>query len=354
MNYQRHVSPQTQFYQVPHPFILESGVLLEQVQIAYRTWGTLDSSGSNAVLVCHAFTGSADVDRWWDPLLGKGRALDPQENFIVCSNILGSCYGTTGPTSINPRTGKPYGPNFPDINIRDMVRLQHVLIKALGIKSLRLVIGGSLGGMQVLEWALLYRDEVEVIAVIAASGKHSAWCIGLSEAQRQAIYADPAWQGGYYLQEQPPSQGLAIARMIAMVTYRSWQSFNERFARQRNENFAIANYLNYQGQKLVERFDPNTYITLSRAMDHHDVTRGDQSYESVLRSIQQPTLIVAIESDILYPVIEQQELASLIPNSQLLFLNSYHGHDAFLMDMEELNNIVVFFQERIRVNSRIS
>jgi len=349
MDYLRFISPLTQFYPVPQPLGLESGAVLEGVQVAYRTWGKLNAAGDNAVLVCHAFTGWADVEDWWDPLLGMGRTLDPEQDFIVCSNILGSCYGTTGPTSLNPQTGQPYGPTFPEITIRDMVHLQAQLIEALGIRSLRLAIGGSLGGMQVLEWALLYPEKVRAIAVIAASGRHSAWCIGLSEAQRQAIYADSLWQGGYYGRGNQPQKGLKVARIIALSTYRSWTSFSERFGRQlqTGEAFSITSYLNHQGDKLVERFDANTYITLTQAMDRHDVTRPNLSYEAALQSISQPSLIVAIDSDILYPVVEQQELADLIPQGELVFLKSHHGHDAFLMEMETLNHLLLAFQARI-------
>lgn len=350
MDYQRFISPLTQFYRLPQPFELESGVILEEVQIAYRTWGKLNSLGNNGIVVCHAFTGWADLEDWWNPLLGQGQTFDPEQDFIICSNILGSCYGTTGPTAIAPLTGQPYGATFPEITIRDMVHLQAHLVDALGVRSLRLVIGGSLGGMQVLEWALLYPEQVRAIAVIAASGRHSAWCIGLSEAQRQAIYADPLWQGGNYAPDHPPKQGLRVARMIAMTTYRSWPSFTERFGRQSQKNeaeFAIASYLNHQGDKLVERFDANTYITLTRAMDRHDVTRLGQTYETVLQSITQPTLIIGIDSDILYPVVEQKELAALIPNAELAFLESHHGHDAFLMDMDALNQLLLDLKAQI-------
>jgi homoserine O-acetyltransferase len=345
MDFQQFISPLTQFYQLPQPFKLESGAVLPEAQIAYRTWGTLNQAGDNGVLVCHAFTGWADLEDWWSPLLGAGRTFDPAEDFIVCSNILGSCYGTTGPTSLNPLTGEPYGPTFPNITIRDMVHLQAELVATLGIRSLRLVIGGSLGGMQVLEWALLYPERLRAIAVIAASGRHSAWCMGLSEAQRQAIYADPNWQGGYYSPDQPPKQGLKVARMIAMTTYRSWPSFSERFGGQTQVEveLAIASYLNHQGDKLVERFDANTYITLTRAMDRHNVTRPQQTYEAVLQSISHRGLIIAIDSDVLYPVVEQEELAHLIPQAELVFLESHHGHDAFLMDMESLNRLLLTF-----------
>lgn len=352
MVYHHIISPHTQFYSLLEPFFLESGRSLRGVQVAYRTWGQLSSTGDNAVLVCHALTGWADMDDWWEPLLGAGKALDPDRDFIICSNILGSCYGTTGPTSINPETGQFYGASFPQVTVRDMVRLQAVLVKALGVQSLKLVIGGSLGGMQVLEWALLFPEWVQAIACIAASGRHSPWCIGLSEAQRQAIYTDPHWQGGNYSQEQPPTQGLAVARMIAMNTYRSWASFDQRFGRQlqldrAGRPFSIVSYLQHHGDKLVERFDANTYITLTHAMDSHDVGRDRTSYEDALKSIQQPALIVAIDTDILYPPVEQQELAALIPHAQLSWLRSVHGHDAFLIDMEVLNGFVVSFRGAI-------
>ena len=358
MIYSNFISPQTQFYQLTIPFQLEGGEALTGVQVAYRTWGQLNAQGDNGVLICHALTGSADADDWWESLFGSGKAFNPECDFIVCSNILGSCYGTTGPTTINPITGKPYGISFPEITIRDMVHLQAALLEYLDVQSLRLVIGGSLGGMQVLEWALLYPEKVKAIAPIAVSGRHSAWCIGLSEAQRQAIYADPNWQGGNYTLDAPPNQGLAVARMMAMSTYRSWDSFTSRFGRQydASEQFAIASYLQHQGQKLVERFDANTYITLTHVMDRHDVARDRtvanlSDYESVLQSIQQPTLVVAIDSDILYPPVEQQELANLIPNAQLAWLKSTHGHDAFLIDMVELNEILISFRQSLDLSA---
>ncbi|MDX2211717.1 MAG: homoserine O-acetyltransferase [Oculatellaceae cyanobacterium bins.114] len=353
MNYQQFVSPKTLLYQFSEPLKLESGDVLMGVQVAYRTWGNLNPMRDNAILVCHALTGWADVDDWWEALLGSGRSLDPDHDFIICSNILGSCYGTTGPTSLNPITGVAYGANFPPITVRDMVRLQAALLEALQVRSLQLVIGGSLGGMQALEWAVLYPEKVRAIAVIAASGRHSAWCIGLNEAQRQAIYADPNWQDGNYKPDHPPTQGLAVARMIAMSTYRSWASFAERFGRQiqpsqDTEQFAIVDYLHYQGQKLVERFDANTYVVLTHAMDAYDLARSNQSYEAILQSIQQPTLVVAISSDILYPPVEQEELAAWIPNAELKCLESSQGHDAFLIDTEVLNRLVVHFRETQR------
>lgn len=357
MRYPSFVSPDTQFYSLTEPFSLESGQILTATQIAYRTWGTLNATGDNAILICHALTGNADADDWWDPLFGSGRSFDPSRDFILCSNVLGSCYGTTGPTSLNPDTGQIYGSQFPAITVRDMVHLQARLLDRLGVRRIKQVIGGSLGGMQVLEWALLYPDWVESIGVIAASGRHSAWCIGLSETQRQAIYADPNWQGGAYSPDQPPTQGLAVARMIAMSTYRSWASFEAKFSRARqnqpdqpdqsDQPYAIASYLNHQGEKLVERFDANAYVRLTEAMDSHDVGRDRGEYAAVLGQIRQPALIVAIESDVLYPPIEQQQLAQFIPHAKLYNLASPHGHDAFLIDMDELNDQIVSFSQQL-------
>lgn len=346
------VSPQTQYYTLTEPFYLESGVVLVGVHIAYRTWGQLNARRDNAVLICHALTGWADVDDWWNLLFGSGQSFDPAHDFILCSNVLGSCYGTTGPTSLNPVTQKLYGASFPSITIRDMVHLQAALLQALSVERIKLVIGGSMGGMQALEWALLYPGWVEAIALIAVSGQHSAWCIGISEAQRQAIYADPHWQGGHYSLEQPPKAGLAAARMMAMIAYRSWASFEAKFSRQQQDtpdrSYEIVHYLHHQGQKLVERFDANTYITLTHAMDTHDVARDRGDYAAVLSQVQQPALVVAIDSDVLYPPVEQQALAAYLPNAELVWLHSPHGHDAFLIDQEALNQLLITFRGHIQ------
>ncbi|XGV97706.1 MAG: homoserine O-acetyltransferase [Leptolyngbya sp. BL-A-14] len=350
------VSPQTQYHTLTEPFCLESGVVLVGVQIAYRTWGQLNARQDNAILICHALTGGADADDWWAPLFGAGHSFDPTTDFIVCSNVLGSCYGTTGPTSLKPNAGKPYAADFPAITIRDMVQLQAVLLQALSVQRIKLVIGGSMGGMQALEWAVLYPAWVEAIALIAVSGRHSAWCIGISEAQRQAIYADPNWQEGRYLPEHPPKVGLAAARMMAMIAYRSWASFEDKFSRQQHHDlsarpYEIVHYLHHQGQKLVERFDANTYITLTHAMDSHDVARDRGEYTAVLSQVQQPALVVAIDSDVLYPPVEQQALATHLPNAQLAWLYSTHGHDAFLIEMEALNQIIIAFCHQVQAPS---
>ena len=323
-------------YELAEPLELESGERLSGVRVAYRTWG---SPSEDALLVCHALTGSADAASWWAGLFGPGRALDPARDFIVCSNVLGSCYGTTGPASLR-------GADFPAITIRDVVRVQHALVRGLGVRRLKLVLGGSLGGMQVLEWALLFPEMVEAIAPIAVSSRHSAWCIGLSEAQRQALYADPLWQGGRYAPEAPPAAGLAAARAVAMCTYRSRGSFEERFGRRLESPgvFHVERYLRHQGTKLAGRFDAHSYVTLTRAMDSHDVGRGRGGSENALRSVRQPALVVGIDSDVLYPPEEQRELAAGLGGARLRWLRSPHGHDAFLIETEALNRLLVDFR----------
>lgn len=335
-------------FKLPGTFPLESGGWLRGVEIAYRIWGKLDGAGGNAVLICHGLTGSADADVWWKELFGPGRAFDVSRDFVICSNAPGSCYGTTGPASISPETGAPYGGDFPAITIRDIVRAQARLLDHLGVTRLRLVIGGSFGGMQALEWGALFPDAVEKICAIAVSGRHSAWCIGWSEAQRQAIFADPRWRGGHYPAQDGPEAGLAAARMVAMCTYRTRECFEERFSRgQRDDElFDVESYLRYQGKKLVNRFDAASYVTLTRAMDSHDLARGRGQYEEVLRSISVPALIVAIDSDILYPPEEQKELAKLLSRAKLAWISSPHGHDAFLIETGQVNRLVLNFLGR--------
>ena len=343
------IAPETRFLRLPGELALELGGRLPGVQVAYRTWGTLDPEGRNCVVVCHALTGSADVDRWWTQMFGPGQALDPDRDFVVCANILGSCYGTTGPTSTDPATGRPWLGDFPAYTVRDMVRLQRELLRALGVRRVRMVIGGSLGGMQTLEWALMYPELVDAIVPIANPARHSPWAIGLSEAQRQAIFADPLWKGGRYDPERPPAAGLAAARMMAMCTYRSRESFEERFGRrpQTADLFAVESYLRYQGQQLVDRFDAATYVGLTEAMDSHDVARGRGDHEEVLRGLKAPALVVSIPSDVLYFPAEQEELARLLPHARLVRLESPHGHDAFLIEVEALSAMVAAFRAEV-------
>jgi homoserine O-acetyltransferase len=330
-------------------FALESGERLPSVTVAYRTWGRLGARGDNAVLVCHALTGSADIDRWWGALLGPGRALDPGRDFVVCSNVLGSCYGTTGPASPRPGGATRWGGDFPAVTVRDIVRVQAALLDALGVRRLRLVVGGSLGGMQALEWALLFPGRVDAVAPIAVSARHSAWCIGLSEAQRQAIYADPRWRGGHYPAGDAPEAGLAVARQIAMCTYRSRASLEARFPRDEagDGGFAVESWLHHHGRALVDRFDASAYVTLTKAMDTHDVGRGRGGWRAALATVRVPALVVSIDTDVLYPPVEQEELAAGLPGGRLATLVSPHGHDAFLIEGEAVNALVARFRGEI-------
>ncbi len=323
---------------------LERGRVLRQAPVAYRTWGALNQAADNAVVVCHALTGNTDVDAWWGGLLGPGRALDTDRYFVVCANVPGSPYGSASPLTRDPETQRPYGAAFPRVTPRDTVALHRRLLEQLGVRQVAFAIGGSMGGMHALEWAF-EGDFVRGLVPIAIGGRHSAWCIGWSEAQRQALYADPRWQDGRYDPDDPPAAGLAAARMIAMISYRSQPSFEARFGRTPDagdpDAFDVESYLRYQGHKLVRRFDANCYVHLTWQMDAHDLARGRGAYPDVLARIQQPALVVGIDSDVLYPLDEQRELARHLPQAELAVLETPHGHDAFLIELDALNEIVL-------------
>lgn len=326
-------------------FLLDCDTELTDVKVSYQTWGTLNEEADNAFVVFHSLTGDANAKGWWPELIGPGCAVDTDRYFVICANLLGSCYGTTGPTSINPTTGEPWRADFPLVSVRDNVRLQRALVAHLGVKRVACVLGGSLGGMLALEWAVMDPTLGSVVAV-ATSGRHSAWCIAWSEAQRQAIYADPQWNDGYYAPDRPPAGGLAAARMMAMLSYRNPASFAQRFGREAppvsssTAEYSVQSYLHHQGSKLVDRFDANSYVRLSQTANSHDLSRDRGEYKDVLASIEQPVLVVGIDSDVLFPVEEQRELAEFIPNASLRVLSSTHGHDAFLLEGKALNQAV--------------
>ncbi len=337
---------------------LECGKTLAPVTLAYHTYGKLNQAKDNAVLIFHALTGDSQpagrtcggARGWWDPLIGPGKVFDTDKFFIICSNVIGGCYGSTGPSSLNPADGKPYGTRFPLVTIRDMVRAQARLLDYFGVERLRLAAGGSMGGMQALEWAVTYPERVGKVIGVGTPGRLSPQAIAYNEVGRQAIMLDPYWRQGDYYGREAPTAGLSVARMVGTITYRSEQSLEMKFGRQRanrngrledpylalTDRFDVQSYLQYQGSSLVKRFDPNTYIYLTKAMDLHDLGRGYQSYEQALARVRMPTLMVGISTDILFPPFQQREIAEII-NSQggravYREIDSPHGHDAFLIE----------------------
>lgn len=351
------ISEKTEWLALGQPFPLASGETLPEVKVAYRTWGRLNAAGDNAVVVCHALTGSADADAWWGDLFGPGRALDPEKYFIVCSNVLGGCYGTTGPASLAP-DGLHWGARFPTVTVRDQVRLQMALADRLGIRGIRFVIGGSMGGLQALEWAVLDPQRVGAVVSIAASGRHSAWCAAWSEAQRLALAADPKFQDGRYDPADPPRSGLAAARAVAMVTYRSHASLDGRFGRASGRQvfahhaespteLAVRNWLRHHGRSLADRFDANSYLCLLDAMDSHDLGHQRDGYESALRQIGQPVLVGSVSSDALYVPADQHSLVLALPQGELLEIDSAHGHDGFLIDAASFEPQIRRFVDRL-------
>jgi len=343
------ISPETRFFSLPGRLRLDSGASLSGVEVAYRTWGRLSPDRDNAVVVCHALTGSADVDRWWPALLGPGRALDPEVDFVVCANALGSCYGTTGPASRRAGGAVPWGAAFPEVTVRDQVRLQRHLVDHLGVRRVRLVVGGSLGGMQALEWALIDPERVDAVASLSAAARHSAWAIAWSELGRRAIAVDPRFRAGRYPADDPPRAGLELARAAAMVSYRSHGSFGERFGRERRGDgvYQVASYLAHQGVRLASRFDANAYLALLDAMDGHDLARDRGGLAEVLGGVRQPVFVLSSTTDLLYPPVEQEELARLLPEGELESLETPFGHDAFLAEGERVNRLLVRFRRRL-------
>ena len=319
-------------------FTFEQGQTLFDVPVAFHSYGELNDDKDNVILICHALTGTSNATDWWSGLVGAGKVLDTNRFFIVCVNVFGSPYGTASPISLNPQTQKPYQAHFPIPTIRDNVKLQKQVLAHLGIAKLFAVFGGSMGGMQALEWAF-EGDFVEHIGTFGCGGRHNAWAIGWGISQRNAIMADAHYQNGFYTQQ--PQNGFSVARQIAMLTYRTPALFQERFGRAtRNQQFEIQNYLEYQGQKLVNRFDANCYIRLTQTMDTHDVARGRGEYTAVLATIKQKVLVVGIKQDALYPLEEQEELARYLPNATFKVLDSDFGHDAFLVEFDKMGKLI--------------
>ncbi|MBI5726801.1 MAG: homoserine O-acetyltransferase [Ignavibacteriales bacterium] len=315
-------------YNHSEPFLLESGAVLNNLTIDYTTFGTFNEQCPDVIWVLHALTANSNPSEWWDGLFGVGRLLDPEKYFIICANNLGSCYGTTGPESINAETGIPYGVDFPLITIRDMVKAHDLLREHLQIDRIHLAIGGSLGGMIALEWNISNPSMIENTVVIATNARHSAWGIAFNEAQRMAL--------------RDEANGLAAARAIAMLSYRSYDSYNatQTDGLDKIDGFKASSYQQYQGQKLMNRFSRDSYYTLSKAMDSHNVGRGRGSIESALACITSKALIIGISSDVLFPVVEQKFLKKHIRNSRCCLIDSTFGHDGFLLEFTKLTKLI--------------
>ncbi len=349
------------------PFALALGDALPQFDLAYECYGRLNATRDNAILLIHALTGDAHAagrhapaDRkpgWWDPMIGPGRPLDTDRHFVICANALGGCAGSTGPCSLDPATGQPWGARFPLVTVADLVRAQRLLLDRLGVRRLAGVLGGSLGGMQALEWAVRYPALVDRVAVLAAAGRLGPQGIALNEIGRRAILLDPRWQGGDYPPGEGPDEGLAIARMVGTVTYHSPESLALRFGRQpanrpprrpafhpADRPFDVEGYLHYQGDALVARFDAHTYLRQTRAMDRYDVAEGRPSERAALAAVRAPVLTLGIRSDWLFPPHEVRALADAITaaggDARYRELDSPHGHDAFLKEWGLLDPIL--------------
>ena len=359
-----------------HPVALDSGKVLRNVTLAYESWGSLNADASNGILICHAWTGDAHASGrageghpapgWWSDLIGPGLAIDTDRWFVVCSNVLGGCQGSTGPSSTHPDDDRPYGSRFPVVTIRDMVRAQSRLTSYLGLSSWAAVIGGSMGGMQVLEWATTYPERVRSIVPIASCTQATAQQIAWGVIGRRSIRLDPKWRGGDYYDAIPgdgPAEGLAVARQIAQVTFRSDNVFTARFGRApigrgaeldafgQWQEFEVERYLQYHGEKLVRRFDANTYLLLGKAMDLHDIARARGTLESAMRRATMPSLTIGVNSDVLYPVYQQRETADLLKLggglAEFVEVDSPHGHDSFLINFDQVGAPIARFLDRV-------
>ena len=363
-------------------FALDGGGSLADVVIAYETWGTLEPDASNAVLVCHAWTGDSHAygpsgpghptAGWWDGIVGPGCAIDTDVHFVVCANVLGGCQGSTGPSSIEAASGRPYGSRFPVVTVRDMVRVQAALADHLGVAQWACVAGGSMGGMQALEWAITYPHRVRSVVAVATCAQASAQQIAWGAIGRRALALDPRWRGGDYYDAAPgdgPHEGLATARMLAQVTFRTEEVFADRFGRllapgdkpreDRSfdlwQRFEVERYLDHHGTKLVRRFDANSYLVIGKALDLHDVGRGRGGLEAAMRRIVAPVLSVGVSSDVLYPTYQQREIDALVGchgvdapvRSRYVEIDSREGHDGFLIEADQVSAPIAEFLEEV-------
>ena len=363
----------THYYHHPSPLELESGEILTSFTLAYETYGTLNKEASNAILLCHALSGDAhaagfhtgdEKPGWWDSVIGPGKAFDTDKYFVICSNVIGGCKGSTGPLSENPETGQPYGITFPVITIRDMMNAQKLLVENLGIKRLYALAGGSMGGMQVLQWTVTWPDHASKAIVIAATAYSTPQQIAFNEVGRIAITSDPAWENGNYFQQKSydsngPFRGLALARMVGHITYLSNESMHEKFGRALQDkdrigynfstDFAVESYLHYQGDSFTQRFDANSYLYITKAIDYFDLTK-DGSLAKGLAGVNATFLVISVSSDWLYPPYQSQEIVSALAANdrevRYSEIRSNFGHDAFLLESGQINYLISQFLSR--------
>ncbi len=362
------VKPQT-VELFPEGFVFESGVQFGPVHVTYETYGTLNESKDNAILVCHALSGGAHAagwheghrkPGWWDTMIGPGKSFDTDKYYVVSSSCIGSCYGSSGPASIDPNTGNPYGLQFPMVTIRDMVNVQKALVESLGIESLLSIAGGSMGGMQVLEWTVSYPDSVRSAIPIATTWRHSAQQIAFNEVARQAVMADPAWNHGDYHGTEGPRHGLAVGRMVGHITYLSDKGMENKFGRKLQSrekfgydlstDFEVESYLQYQGSSFVDRFDANSFLYVTKALDYFNLGERFENLADAFRHTKCPFLVIAFSSDWLYPPYQNKSIAEFVRraggDATFCEISSDYGHDAFLLEYEQQAPMISAFLER--------
>jgi homoserine O-acetyltransferase len=351
----------------PEEVTLESGEKMGPITLAYETYGELNEQKSNAILILHALTGDAHAagpNGWWENLIGKGRGIDTNKYFVICSNVIGGCKGSTGPSSTNPKTGKPYGLSFPLVSIRDMVEAQKQFIDHLGINRLLAVVGGSMGGMQVLQWMVSYSKKICSAIPIATTLKHTPQQIAFNEVGRQAVMSDPDWRNGDYYDHDPPAKGLAVARMIGHITYMSDTSMTEKFGRKTradkepfkfSADYEVEGYLRYRGDNFVKRFDANSYLYLTKAIDNFNLL-NDRTLGSVFKGLKAKVLVLAFKSDWLYPAYQSQEIVKACKlagvDASYCEINSTYGHDSFLLETEQETQLIGDFLKSLSNEKR--